>query len=399
MTRPRFASALSTDPQAAVAEERCLASLEAQLDGAAPDLLVAFASHHHGDVLDGWPARLRAALGARHLVGCSGLGIVGGEREVEDRPALSLWAATLPGTRVTPRRVRVEHLLGGGARLEGMPDFADPELGSLLLFGDPYTFPVTAFLDELGERHPGLPVAGGMASGGRGAGQNLLFLDDEVHQDGAVAIELEGAVEMCTAVSQGCRPVGSPLVITACRENVVLKLRGRKAAKVLIETLESLPADEQELFRRGTFIGLALDATKSHFEPSDLLVRNILGLLPQEDAVAVSDGSIRPGMSVQFMVRDSASASHELEAVLRQRGRDWSEERDRDESGALLFTCSGRGSRMFGELHHDARRVQQAFGPELPLAGFFANGEIGPVGGRNFVHGFTASVALFRQRT
>lgn len=396
MTRPRFASALSTDPESSTAEERCLAAVKVQLEGARPDLAVVFASHHHGDVLDGWTRRLREQLGARHLIGCTGTGIAGGDQEVEQRPALSLWAASMPDTELVPQVL--------GARPDGEESWSfsadleltDPSRAGTLLFSDPYSFPVSSYLDQQGERWPGLPVAGGLASGGMGPGQNLLFLDDQVLQQGAVAITIEGAVQMCTAVSQGCRPVASPMVITACRENVILKLRGKKAAKVLLSTLEELPDEERDLFRRGSFLGIALDPTKSSFDPGDLLVRNVMGLYPQEDAIAIGDDSIRVGQTVQFMVRDAASASVELEQVLTARARDW--QAPPGESGALLFTCSGRGSRMFEAAHHDAGKVQEILGPDLPLAGFFANGELGPVAGRNFVHGFTASVAHFRQR-
>ncbi|MFT4539916.1 MAG: small ligand-binding sensory domain FIST [Planctomycetota bacterium] len=398
-----FANALSTDPDAGVAEERCIASLGSQMAGVDPDLLVFFVSHHYGTHLEGLGRRLRDATGANCTVGCTGMSIVGGNREIENRPALSVWSATLPDTRLTATQLRAGQDQEDGAwNFHGVPEFKRPEQSGVLVLADPFSFPMAEYLSHMERVLPGAPVVGGMASGGRGPGQNLMFLDDKTIPSGGVMVTIEGATEICSSVSQGCRPVGQPLVITSCRDHLVLKLGGKGATRQLMRTIEALEEEERDLFRHGPFMGIAVDPSKSRFTSSDLLVRNIMGLHPQEEAVAVADTSIRVGQSVQFMVRDSDSASADLKQMLESHAQDWADPVERSpeakEVGAFLFTCGGRGSHMFDTQHHDALQVQQSLGPDLPVAGFFANGEIGPVGGRNFLHGFSASIALLRRR-
>jgi small ligand-binding sensory domain FIST len=396
MSPPRFASALSTDPDAGRAESSCLEDLLEQLDGTRPDLVVVFVTHHYGEALEGLGRRIRQATRAQVLVGCTGGSIIGGSREIEREPALSIWAAHLPGTRLRPA-----HLMAQRADdrwvFSNLPGIDDPERASLLLLGDPYSFPMQEFLKRVNRDLPGVPAVGGMASGGQGPGQNLLFLGDQLLPQGAIAIALEGDIEARSVVSQGCRPVSEPFVITACENNLIHKLRGESAARVMLRMLEELPEHERELFRHGPFIGLAIDANKSHFEASDFLVRNILSMHVKQGAIDVADPSIRVGQTVQFMVRDAESASAELAQMLAAQGPDWAAGIG-NHIGCLLFSCGGRGTHMFPDPDHDACGLQLALGPDLPLAGFFAGGEIGQVGGHNFLHGFTASIALFRER-
>lgn len=397
MSALRFASSLSTDPDAAVAQQRTVAALMDQL-GERPDLVLVFATHHYAAALDRLGGRLRAATGAQRLAGCTGLSIVGGGREVEGKPCLSLWGACL-GQGTT---VEVEHLTAHGEYgvdvvFEGGPRIDQPPRSGIVLLADPFTFPAQLYLDQLARDLPGVPVVGGLASGGQGPRQNLLWRDGECLDHGALALSFEGELVIETAVSQGCRPVGEPLVITACEGPVIRKLRGKPADRVLFEVLNQLPARDKELFKRGAQVGLAIDPTRSSFDAEHLLVRNLRGIQPEERSIVVGDDSIRAGMTVQFMVRDAASASDDLTRLLESRAESWRPWRPH-EAGALLFTCGGRGAHLFRTSNHDAAAIQQHLGPDLPLAGFFAAGEIGPVSGRPFVHGFTASVALLRAR-
>jgi small ligand-binding sensory domain FIST len=396
MQTPHFISALATGGDATQDEAHVAAQLLSGLGGVAPDLVVLFASPHYGVALDGLGRRMRSATGAGTLIGTTGGGIVGGGREVEQGPALSALGALLPGAEARAHRVAARQTAAGGWDFTGWPDAADAARSGLVLLADPFSFPMQDYLPRLATERPGLAVAGGLASGGRAPGQHVLWVDDEVHREGAAGVVVAGEVELSAAVSQGCRPVGEAYVVTGVRGNLLLSLGGKPAARVLLETLEGLADGERELFRRGAFVGLALDATRSSFRASDLLVRNVLGLHPQDDAVAVAASELRRGGTVQFMVRDAASASREFGEVLA--GRDWRGGAAPGELGALLFTCGGRGRGMFEVEDHDAGRVQAALGPDLPLAGFFANGEIGPVGGKPFLHGFTASLAVLRKR-
>ena len=393
----RFASSLSTSEDPERAFDECVEALQRDLGGP-PDLVCFFVSHHHGPALEELGERLRRATGARVLLGCTGESIVGEAREVERGPALSLWAGVLPGTSLTPFSVGASQDPDGAIVFSRLPEVRDRARASLLLLGDPFTFPMAAYLRFLNERLTGVPAVGGMASGGSGPGQNLLFLDGDVHAAGAVGVLLEGATEILSVVSQGCRPVGEPHVVTACEGQRITRLGGKPATEVLLATLRGL-SDESERRQLQTqpFMGLAVDARKSTFERGDFLVRGIVGFDTHQSAVIVSDETVRRGMSVQFLVRDAASADDDLAQLLRERGQSAASD-EHGTVGALVFSCNGRGSRMFDVPDHDITCVQSAFPARLPAAGFFAMGEIGPVGGQNFLHGFTASVALFRER-
>ncbi|MCC6407803.1 MAG: FIST C-terminal domain-containing protein [Planctomycetes bacterium] len=392
----RFAAALSVEPDSAKAERQCLDRLTTELDGARPDLVAVFVSHHHGASIEELGPRIARALGTNAIVGCTGESIIGGTREVEAEPALSLWAASLPDTRVTTFECTAEPHEDERPTFSALPPIGVPSQSSVLLFADPFSFPADDYLRVMNDRFPGVPVVGGMASGGMGPGQNLLITADGLRAGGAFGVVLEGGVEVRSVVSQGCRPVGKPWVVTASHENLVQKLGGRAAVEVLAETLQNLPTRDRQLFQRQPFVGLAIDPAKSTFERGDFLVRQIVGVQPQEKAIAVSDVP-RRGSTLQFLVRDADSASEDLAALMSSQGGG-SVEGDAHEAGALLFSCNGRGSRMFTTRDHDVTKVRGGLHADLPIAGFFAMGEIGPVGKRNFLHAYTASVAVFRAR-
>ncbi len=392
--RPRFACALSTESDPARALQEALAELESGLGGVTPDLLLAFATHHYGPALEELGPKLARATGAGIVSGCTAESVIGGSREVEGRAGLALWAARLPGTEL--RCVE----LGAHAGPDGEPVFArlptvgDPERAGLLVLADPYTFPVDAFLTRLDEALPDVPAMGGMASGAMGPGQTLFFSADGARDAGGVALVLEGAIELVPVVSQGCRPVGQPWVITDCERNQIKKLGGRAALEVLMETLNGLSCADKKKPHSMPFLGLAIDPTRTRFGRGDFLVRGIMALNQRDRTFAVAD-FVRRGQTVQLLVRDAESAGEDLRGLVSAQAGG---AHALDSTGALLFTCNGRGKRMFGRPDHDASCVRASLDAELPLAGFFAAGEIGPVGGRNFLHGFTASLALFRPR-
>lgn len=395
MQRPRFASSLSTHVDFATAFDEVVGDLRTGLAGAAPDLVACFVSHHHGAAIETLGSRLAAELGARVLIGCTGEGIVSSSREIERGAALSVWGAVLPGTAVRPFHVRAEQVSDDTLSFTALPEVVDTTRASFLILADPFTFPVHAYLEALNAELPGVPAIGGMASGGQGPGQNMLFTVDDLVDGGAIGVVVEGDVEVRAVVSQGCRPVGKPFVITACRDNFVLKLSGKPALQVLMETVQGLSPEDQKLIQRGPFLGLALEPQKSTFDRHDFLARGIVGFEKDTNAVAVADAGIRSGMSVQFLVRDAATAGDDLTHLVRDRVGPIDAP---DAAGALVFCCNGRGTRMFKRPDHDIGCLRAGLETEIPAAGFFALGEIGPVGSRNFLHGFTASVAVFRQR-
>jgi small ligand-binding sensory domain FIST len=394
---PRFSSALSTEADSPRALSSAIAELEAGLGDTAADLVLAFATHHHGPALESLGPELARATGATVVAGCTAESVIAGSREVEGRPGIALWAASLPKTTVRLHEVSAHAGEDGEPAFSRLPSVGDAERACMLVLADPYTFPVDAFLGRLNEALPGVPAIGGMASGAMGPGQTLFFTAEGVREAGCTVITLEGAIELFPVVSQGCRPIGKPWVITECERNLIKRLGGKPALEVLMETLNELAKAEGKARPSMPFLGLAIDPTRTHFQRGDFLVRGIMALDQRNRAVAVAD-FVRRGQTVQLLVRDARSAGEDLESLLASHGGGALAEEDRNSTGALLFSCNGRGMRMFGKPDHDARCVHNGLGAEIPLAGFFAAGEIGPVGGRNFMHGFTASVALFRPR-
>jgi small ligand-binding sensory domain FIST len=351
-----------------------------QLGAEDPDLLVCFASPHFVGALDDMAHAMRNLLDPGVLLAVTTGAVVGDAREVEDGPGLAVFAARLPDARLTPVALRVEET-PDGASVVGWPDL-DGAPETLLLLADPFTFPVDSFLRRLNDDRPGLTVVGGCASAATRPGGNRLALDDRVVADGAVGVFLDGAA-VRTVVSQGCRPVGQPLVVTRSEGSFIQELAGQPPLDRLRELADAATDDERELLQRGLHLGIVVDEHRADFGRGHFLVRNVIGADRETGAIAVGD-HVAVGQTVQFHVRDAAAADEDLRALLAE------EEGD----GALLFTCNGRGRNLFGTPDHDAGLVAELLGP-LPAAGGFCAGEIGPVGGRNFLHGFTASLALF----
>jgi small ligand-binding sensory domain FIST len=302
---------------------------------------------------------------------------------VEEAPGLSALAVRLdPGTP-SPFGVRLELVpatSGDGWSVWGLPVL---EPGStLVLLPDPFTFPADRVLDGIAEQAPDVTVVGGLASAARGPGGNRLVLDGAVHHGGAVGVVLPRGVATSVVVSQGCRPIGEPMVVTRATGTLVEELASEPALPRLLRLLEGLDPADRNLAARGLHIGRVVDERKDVYERGDFLIRNVLGALKEREAVAVGD-EVEVGSIVQFQVRDAASADEDLRALLAGRQAD----------GALVFTCNGRGSHLFGRPDHDAELVSTV--TDGATAGMFCAGELGPVGGRAWLHGFTASVLLF----
>ena len=376
-----FASSLSQHPIATHAVGEAAGEVLEQLQGEDADLVVCFVSPHHVGVLEDVAGALRSLLEPRVLIGGTAASIIGGPREVEETPALAVFAARLPGSTLHPIALRVEETPDGAA-LVGWPEQLDSLPDTLLLFADPFTFPVDAFLARCNADAPDLRIIGGLASAAARPGGNRLVLDELVVAEGAVGVLVDG-IEVRTLVSQGCRPIGRPYVVTRAQRNFVEELAGQPALERLQELATTATEDERELLRSGLHMGLVVDEHKAEFERGDFLVRNLLGADQESGSLAVGD-TVTVGQTVQFHVRDAGAADEDLRELLA----------GVDADAALLFTCNGRGSHLFGGPDHDAGLVEQMLGP-IPLAGCFCAGEIGPVGGQNFLHGFTASLALF----
>jgi small ligand-binding sensory domain FIST len=381
----RIGAGLSTASGAATAAAEAAALARERLGGAAADLALLFLSPHYVEDAPQAAAGVREALAPAHLAGCAAEGVIALERELEGEAGLAVWAASLPDAGIQPFHVRaVEE--DDAIVLDGLPDLGDPEL--VLLLADPFALPVSALIDHLGEQYPDVPVVGGIATGGGEPGAQALILDGEIHREGAVGIGLSNvAVE--AVVSQGCAPLGSDAVITRAEGNVVFELAGRPALERLREVVGTLSPRERQLAARGLLAGLVIDENKPEYGRGDFLMRGILGADEESGAIAIGD-EVRIGQTLRFHARDATSADEDLRLALSEAVA----EGGAPPAGALLFSCNGRGRNMFEEPDHDSRALADALGAPA-LAGFFCGGEIGPVGGRSFLHGFTATMAIF----
>ncbi len=383
----RFASALSKTIDTETAAQEMADGIQAQLGGASIDLACLFFSAHHAAQADILTNAITHALRPKLLIGCSGEGVISGAEELETTPAITVWAAALPGVDLYPVRSSFSPTQDQ-FHLAGWPE-PGAEDATFLVLADPFTTPVQEILGLLEERYPRAKALGGLAGGGQEAGMNRLVFNDEVLDGGMVGVRLSGAVEIRPIISQGCRLIGERFVVTKAERNLIHELGGEPALERLQAVFESLSDEDRQ---RALHLGIVIDEHRNRFERGDFLIRNLLGADRTSGAVAVGE-VVQEGQTVQFHLRDAESASEDLNSLLvADRSR-----RQSPPLGALIFSCCGRGQGLFGRPNHDAETVAEQLG-SIPMAGFFAQGEIGPIGHRNFLHGYTASMALFAER-
>jgi small ligand-binding sensory domain FIST len=358
------------------------------------DLAFVFASGHHLGMAKWLLSEVQERLEPSALIGCGAGGTVAGGHELEEGPGIVVWGASLPSAELETLHLTAERD-ADGFRLLGLPESlatgaedrpAAPD-ESLIALCDPFSFPPEELLGAIERSRPHVPVLGGLASASF-AGGAVLLQDGEVHTNGAVAVRIRG-LEVLPCVSQGAGPVGPEMAITSAEANVIGELAGKPAMQRLGEVIAALPETQRELASAGVLIGVVIDENRPEYDRGDFLVRPIIGADRESGAIAIGE-QVRVGQTVRLQVRDAASADEDLRAALRAQvqalGSDGA-------AGALLFTCNGRGSHMFEVPDHDAGALEDSLG--APTAGFFCAGEIGPVGGRNFLHGFTATIAVF----
>lgn len=391
----KWASTIAKGDRLEAVVEEAVDEVSRSLDGGRPDLLVAFVSSHFADHYDRVPALVRSAAGGGLLLGCSAGGVIGGGREVEAGPAVSLTAAILPGVEIAPLYIDPQAMPDaedrGGWEALLRCDAADAP--SLVLLPDPYSTPVDRLLEGLDLQFPASRKIGGLASAARRPGENRLYLGPNSYSTGTVGIALTGNVIVDTVVAQGCRPIGEPMFVTACRDNLLLALDGRPPLDVLRDLYERLPGEDRDVFRHSLFLGLVMDEHRERYGCGDFLVRNLVGV-SEEPRGLVIGGPLRENLVVQFHLRDRRTSEEDLDSLLRQYA---AQSRGRPPAGSLLFSCLGRGAHLYGESDHDSSVFRNLVG-EVPLGGFFCSGEIGQVHGRTFLHGYTSAFAMFCPR-
>lgn len=358
-----------------------------------PDLAIMFSSSHHSERYEDLPDLLYKELGQKHLIGCSGGGIIGAGKEVERKPALSVMAGWLPGGHMKVFHITQETMPSPDQSPRAWREWVgvpDPK-ADFLIFTDPFTIDPEECVQGLDYAYPKSTKIGGLASGGMEPETNMLFADGRFHKRGGVGAAFWGDITIDPIVTQGCRPIGVPMQVTDCDKNILIELEGKRTMKVLEELLRNLGEDDKKLARNSLFIGLLSDPMKTNAGGGDYLIRNLVGIDPEKGVLAVG-ATLRKGQTIQFHLRDRKTSAADIEARLtRYAGA------ESGAVGALMFSCLGRGQSLYRKPNFDTSVFHAKLGP-VALGGFFANGEIGPVDGVTYLHGYTSCFGIFRKR-
>ncbi len=379
--------------------EQALEQALEQVEDIRADILLLFASGEYATHFPAMVRRVRKKTGAPILIGCSSQGVIGMDQELEDLPAVSLLALTLPGATLYPVHLTAQlfedcqHPREWPAHL----GVARDDVHAWLLFTDPLQANVEQLIEGLADAYPGLPIIGGLASGSGSTDyqaidyqQTYTFLNDDVFDTGSVALGIGGAYTLFPLVSQGCEPLGEPWTITSVLEDGLIDgISNRTAYEMLKETFRTVPVQEQRRVQRNLQVGLAANEYQDSFRRGSFLIRQLCGINRRTGGLAIT-AVPRVGQTIQFQVRDAVSADQDLHTLLRQARQQL---QDNAPIAAILCTCNGRGVGMFGVPDHDASAVMREFGA-LPLAGLFCNGEVGPVDSKAFLHSFSVCLAL-----
>ena len=324
------------------------------------------------------------------LVGCVGEGVIGSRREVEGDRAIAVVAARLPDVQLHPFALSpLEiHEVAGQPRMLPSVIAAGNETRAFFMVADPFSAHMDGLLGAFNAAFPGVPVIGGMASGARNPGETAMFMNGHTFHQGAVGVALDGPVAVDVIVSQGCKPVGPLLEVTEGDANVIKQLGGKPATTQIQDLIEELSDDDKILLSNGLFVGRAIEPSKEMYGRGDFLIRGMVGIDRKTGSIAIGD-FVETGEFIQFHLRDADTAKEDLEMMLTPHLLFGAP------SGAVLFSCNGRGTHLYDHPDGDISAINSFF-DDLPVAGFFCAGEIGPIGGRNFLHGHTASLALIR---
>ena len=390
----KWASCVSTQETIEACIEEAVESVTQQLAGRDADLTVIFVSPHFRTQYRAIPQLLRDRMPVGMLLGCSGGGIIGGGKEIEQQPAFSLTAAHLPGVDLKTIQSDTMNLPDPDTAPSVWHDWlgVDPATNpDFIVLADPFSFRAEEFLAGMDFAYARSAKVGGLVSGAQAQGGNALYLDDKIHNGGLIGVALSGNIQLDTIVAQGCRPIGQPMNITKCDQYQLLEVDGQPPLEKLEEMVDTLSEDDRKLLRTSLFLGIEMNPMKEDPGKGDFLIRNLMGVDQETGSISIG-APLREGQLVQFHLRDKVMSSEDLKVML---SRYQDKEGWRDAKGALLFSCLGRGEYLYGHPNHDSDMFKNKIG-NIPLGGFFCNGEIGPVGQTTFLHGYTSSFGIFR---
>ncbi len=413
-TIPRFSAALSARAESASAAKEAAERAHARLGGRSPDLAMLFLTASHTGRASEMASLVQYVTGSRTIITCSAHGVIGDAIEIEGAPGVSLLLGSLPGVSISPFRIE---------DLPRVPDRPSPDWhrevlapamhihrdhAATLIFCDPYSVPLVRTLPAMSEASRNHPVMGGFASSAKKPGENAVGLGDDIRRSGGIGISLSGDLHVEGVVSQGCKPIGPTMVVTKARDNIIQQLGGKRAVDMLKEVVRALPVGQRVGLAKGMLLGRVINEYRDRFGQGDFLIRGVHSIDAATGAIVAND-FFRVGQTVQIHIRDAETAHADLAMLL-----DAQKLRPPPEAG-LVLTCTSRGRKFFGEPHHDASAIYKSFSPAesgvqqaksgrhidvahrpFPLAGFFADGEIGPIAGQSYLHTMTTSLALFR---
>ena len=392
----KWASAISENSSLSEAVAECASRIRAEFGDQAPDLIVTFLSSHYASEYENLPHIIREHLQGGTLIGCSGGGVIGAGREVEHRPGLALTVASLPDVELTAFHIEGDALPDGDASPKEWEALVNTQADSnphFVILADPFSIQGEQLLMGLDYAFPASAKIGGLASGAQQPKGNALYLSDGFYRSGVVGLAMHGDIVVDTVVAQGCRPIGKPMHVTGCERNILLELDGHPPLEVLKEIFQRLSERDRELAQHSLFLGVVMDEFNDNPGLGDFLIRNIVGMDPRAGALGIGE-MLKEGQTVQFHLRDANTSSEDLNSMLTRYTENGVA---KSASGALLFQCLGRGSYLYGRADHDTDMFRDKVG-NMPLTGFFCNGEIGPVGGSTFLHGYTSSFGIFRHK-
>ena len=389
----KWASHLSTQNNIEACVDESVEAILSQMDGKSVDLTIIFVSPQFKDKYEEIPKLIRDRISSGHFLGCSGGGIVGGGKEAEQQAAFSMTCANLPDVEIkgihtdtmklpdqdTAPSVWREWL---GVDVEKNPSF--------IFLADPFSFQGEEFLAGVDFAYPNSSKVGGLASGAQAQGGNALYLNDKIYNNGLIGLALSGNIGMDTIVAQGCRPIGEPVKVSKCDGTLLTGMDGQPPLELLQSVYEGLDENDKGLVQTSLFLGIEMDPLKDNPQQGDFLIRNIMGVEREIGGIQVGT-LLREGQLVQFHLRDKAMSAEDLKLMLT---RYKANKNFKNTSGALLFSCLGRGQYLYGKPNHDSDMFRDHIG-DIPLGGFFCNGEIGPVGKTTFLHGYTSSFGIF----
>ncbi|MGE0268783.1 MAG: FIST N-terminal domain-containing protein [Candidatus Omnitrophota bacterium] len=382
-----FKSTLSTsnDPQQMIHQltGRC---------GSDFDMGVLFITPHQESHIQIIVQGIQEKVKIQNFLACTCAGIIGSQAELENQTAASLFLAKLPKVKIKPFYIDQEHIenLFLDEDFYELFEIYPNENPVFMIFPDPFRVDLNRFILGMNNAYGASPVVGGLASGSASANGNLLMLNGQSYNHGIIGMVMTGDIKIDTIVSQGCKPIGESYIVTKAENNIIYEIAGEPFLDVLRKIFVKLSENERRLVQQALLIGIVMDEYKHGFNRGDFIVRSVIGVDQETGAVAIGD-IINPGQTIQIHIRDAKTAEEDLNqllAVYKEKNKASTPQ------GAFVFSCNGRGLSLFGEPDHDIKLIQKYIGP-IPAAGFFCAGEIGPVGGRNFLHGFTDSIVVF----